>query len=78
MSDALIHVVPADDLIPHSADMECCGAFINHDGLCIHNAYDRRECYERVGFIGLPGWKLQREEGVDLVDLVGPSEAELF
>lgn len=68
MSDTLIHVVPVNDTIPHRIDLKCCDAYVDVDGLAIHHAYDKRECYERVGRIG-KGWQLCREEGKELVPL---------
>jgi hypothetical protein len=64
-----IHVVPIDDTFPHRADMTCCYAYIDADGLIIHHAHDKRECYERVGYIGGSGWKLQTEDNGGLIDL---------
>jgi hypothetical protein len=64
-----IHVVPIDDTFPHRADMTCCDAYIDADGLVIHHAHDKRECYERGGYIGGGGWGLQLEDNGRLIDL---------
>lgn len=65
----MIHVVPINDTIPHRVDRTCCDAYLDVDGVVIHHARDKRECYERVGHIGPHGWQVCREENGELVEV---------
>jgi hypothetical protein len=45
--DGTRHVIPLDDLRPHSDSEHCwCNPF-DYDGVTVHNSMDRREEYER-------------------------------
>jgi hypothetical protein len=57
----MIHVIPLNDKIIHTADCECCKAFLDPDGIWIHHAADKREQYERQGKNGKP-WQLCAED----------------
>jgi hypothetical protein len=57
----MIHVIPANDAKPHDATPECpCNPVVEMDAgcwepVCIHNAWDEREAYERKMGDGIPG-----------------------
>lgn len=44
----MIHIIPINDLIDHLEDTDCpCGPEVGvEDGIVLHAAMDRRECFE--------------------------------
>ena len=46
-----IHIMPVDDLIEHEESTECqCGPTVDPEtGVVLHDAMDRRECFEEEG-----------------------------
>jgi hypothetical protein len=46
--DGTHHVRPLDDLKPHE-DLDCWCKPFDDEGVCVHNALDRREFIERGG-----------------------------
>lgn len=43
----MIQIVPCNDLIEHMDDSECpCGPTVLPEGIVLHAAMDRRECFE--------------------------------
>jgi len=47
-----IHIIPIGDKIEHRADYDCCGAYLDPDGMWIHHSADKREQFERQGSNG--------------------------
>ena len=43
----VIHVKPLDDLKPHEDSVNCWCKPFDDEGVCVHNALDRRELVER-------------------------------
>jgi hypothetical protein len=57
-----VHVIPVNDDRAHSAEESCaCHPWKAEDGVLVHNAWDCREKWERLGFIrnGKP-WAVYR------------------
>jgi hypothetical protein len=59
----IIHVIPLGDSVRHTADCQCCNAFIGDNGLRVHHSADGREQRERHGENGNP-WGLYDEDEV--------------
>ena len=71
----MIHILPLNDLIEHTADCECCNPFLDDGGVWIHHSADKREQYERQGKTG-GGWTICYEDEVTGLLIPLPTETE--
>ena len=55
----MIHITPVNDLIEHIEDTDCpCGPEVDVDnGIVVHAAMDRRECFEEPPEPVSPSWQ---------------------